>query len=267
MKVILLARLKRIPLNRQSSVPDTPKGLKSQAFNSHPYYTQDFTRAYFWIFDCAYSYQDFEFIITGILAAKPGGSGSNPGWAHDTRGVFVNHPLSHTLYSRERILVYQSRLEQREGRVYNPLKHFNTALANYLVVLSLYCALNRTDVSEMVLQTFRDDGEGHMYQFEEQLWKNGMGRMSPTWVLARYNPTDRLDTASCTHTLLSADVHIRTDHVRYTLRYMHCFSVVSCPHPSDSALNGILICRRSKSDDHDDDDDDDDDDDVGMMEQ
>ncbi|KAJ4426715.1 hypothetical protein ANN_26513 [Periplaneta americana] len=43
-----------------------------------------------------------------------------------------------------------------------------------------------------------------------------------------------------THTLLSTDVHIRTDHVRYTLRYLHCFSVVSCPHPSDSALNGIL---------------------------
>ncbi|KAJ4434688.1 hypothetical protein ANN_23256 [Periplaneta americana] len=47
----------------------------------------------------------------------------------------------------------------------------------------------------------------------------------------------------CTHTLLSTDVHIRTDHVRYTLRYLHCFSVVSCPDPSDSALNGILIDR------------------------
>ncbi|KAJ4449994.1 hypothetical protein ANN_01401 [Periplaneta americana] len=52
--------------------------------------------------------------------------------------------------------------------------------------------------------------------------------------------TDRLDTATGTHTLLSTDVHIMTDHVRYTLRYLHCFSVVSCPHPSDSALNGIL---------------------------
>ncbi|KAJ4435543.1 hypothetical protein ANN_18159 [Periplaneta americana] len=52
--------------------------------------------------------------------------------------------------------------------------------------------------------------------------------------------TDRLDTATCTHTLLSTDVHIRTDHVRYTLRYLHCLSVVSCPHPSDSALNGML---------------------------
>ncbi|KAJ4435073.1 hypothetical protein ANN_23647 [Periplaneta americana] len=52
--------------------------------------------------------------------------------------------------------------------------------------------------------------------------------------------TDRLDTATCTHTLLSTDVHIRTDHVRYTLRYLHCCSVVSCSHPSDSALNGIL---------------------------
>ncbi|KAJ4431638.1 hypothetical protein ANN_20237 [Periplaneta americana] len=55
--------------------------------------------------------------------------------------------------------------------------------------------------------------------------------------------TDRLDTATCAHTLLSTDVHIRTDHVRYTLRYLHCFSVVSCPHPSDSALNGILSNR------------------------
>ncbi|KAJ4445956.1 hypothetical protein ANN_12642 [Periplaneta americana] len=53
--------------------------------------------------------------------------------------------------------------------------------------------------------------------------------------------TDPLDTATCTHILLSTDVHIRTDHVRYTLRYLHCFSVVSCPHPSDSALNGILL--------------------------
>ncbi|KAJ4435684.1 hypothetical protein ANN_18300 [Periplaneta americana] len=53
--------------------------------------------------------------------------------------------------------------------------------------------------------------------------------------------TDRLDTATCTHTLLSTDVHIKTDYVRYTLRYLHCFSVVSCPYPSDSALNGILI--------------------------
>ncbi|KAJ4447810.1 hypothetical protein ANN_09818 [Periplaneta americana] len=52
--------------------------------------------------------------------------------------------------------------------------------------------------------------------------------------------TDRLYTATCTHTLLPKDVHIRTDHVRYTLRYLHCFIVVSCPHPSDSALNGIL---------------------------
>ncbi|KAJ4431651.1 hypothetical protein ANN_20250 [Periplaneta americana] len=59
--------------------------------------------------------------------------------------------------------------------------------------------------------------------------------------LSRYNLTDRLDTATCTHTLLSTAVHIRTDHVRYTLRYLHCFSVVSCPHPSDSALNKILI--------------------------
>ncbi|KAJ4446612.1 hypothetical protein ANN_13309 [Periplaneta americana] len=32
----------------------------------------------------------------------------------------------------------------------------------------------------------------------------------------------------------------QTDYVRYTLRYLHCFRVVSCPHPSDSALNGIL---------------------------
>ncbi|KAJ4447242.1 hypothetical protein ANN_09246 [Periplaneta americana] len=53
--------------------------------------------------------------------------------------------------------------------------------------------------------------------------------------------TDRLDTATCTHTLLSTDVHIGTDHVRYTFRYLHCFSVVSCPHPSGSALNGILL--------------------------
>ncbi|KAJ4446131.1 hypothetical protein ANN_12823 [Periplaneta americana] len=59
-----------------------------------------------------------------------------------------------------------------------------------------------------------------------------------------WNRTDRLDTATCTHTLLSTDVHIRTDHVRYTLRYLHCFSVVSCPHLSDSVLNGILRKQR-----------------------
>ncbi|KAJ4441269.1 hypothetical protein ANN_11123 [Periplaneta americana] len=52
-----------------------------------------------------------------------------------------------------------------------------------------------------------------------------------------YVRTERLDTAICTHTLLSTNVHIRTDHVRYTLCYLHCFSVVSYPHPSDSALN------------------------------
>ncbi|KAJ4447930.1 hypothetical protein ANN_09939 [Periplaneta americana] len=52
--------------------------------------------------------------------------------------------------------------------------------------------------------------------------------------------TDRLGTATCTHTLLSTDVHIRTDHISYTLRHLHFFSVVSRPHPSDSALNGIL---------------------------
>ncbi|KAJ4440943.1 hypothetical protein ANN_10792 [Periplaneta americana] len=57
--------------------------------------------------------------------------------------------------------------------------------------------------------------------------------------------TDRLDTATCTHTLLSTDVHIRTDHVRYTLRYLHCFSLVSCPHPSYSALNAILTNKDS----------------------
>ncbi|KAJ4431399.1 hypothetical protein ANN_19996 [Periplaneta americana] len=60
-------------------------------------------------------------------------------------------------------------------------------------------------------------------------------------IICQYIVTDRLDTATCTHSLLSTDVHIRTDHVRYTLRYLHCFSVVFCPHPSDSALNGILI--------------------------
>ncbi|KAJ4441619.1 hypothetical protein ANN_11475 [Periplaneta americana] len=57
--------------------------------------------------------------------------------------------------------------------------------------------------------------------------------------------TERLDAATCTHTLLSTDVHIRTDHVRYTLRYLHCFSVVSCPHPSDNTLNGILKIRNT----------------------
>ncbi|KAJ4436379.1 hypothetical protein ANN_19011 [Periplaneta americana] len=61
--------------------------------------------------------------------------------------------------------------------------------------------------------------------------------------LLRSERTDRLDTATCTQTLLSTDVHIRTDHVRYTLRYLHCFSVDSCPHPSDSALNGILAVK------------------------
>ncbi|KAJ4432470.1 hypothetical protein ANN_21089 [Periplaneta americana] len=55
--------------------------------------------------------------------------------------------------------------------------------------------------------------------------------------------TDRLDTATCTHTLLSTDVHIRTDHVRYTFRYLR--SVVSCPHSSDSALNGILRTKHN----------------------
>ncbi|KAJ4448088.1 hypothetical protein ANN_10100 [Periplaneta americana] len=64
--------------------------------------------------------------------------------------------------------------------------------------------------------------------------------------LPRYNLTDRLDTATCTHTLLSTDVHIRIDHVRYTLRYLHCFSVVSCIHPSDCALNGILFYQKFK---------------------
>ncbi|KAJ4445894.1 hypothetical protein ANN_12580 [Periplaneta americana] len=63
-------------------------------------------------------------------------------------------------------------------------------------------------------------------------------RYAPACIIS----TDRLDTATCTHTLLSTDVHIRTYHVRYTLRSLHCFSVVSCPHPSDSALNGILTC-------------------------
>ncbi|KAJ4446762.1 hypothetical protein ANN_13459 [Periplaneta americana] len=60
--------------------------------------------------------------------------------------------------------------------------------------------------------------------------------------------TDRLYTATYTHrpTLLSTDVHIRTDHVRYTLRYLHCFSVVSCPHPSDSAFIGILPRHRCR---------------------
>ncbi|KAJ4446951.1 hypothetical protein ANN_13653 [Periplaneta americana] len=48
--------------------------------------------------------------------------------------------------------------------------------------------------------------------------------------------TDRLDTVTCTHTLLSADVHIRTDHVRYTLRYLHCFSAIS-----DTEWNTIFI--------------------------
>ncbi|KAJ4440344.1 hypothetical protein ANN_08483 [Periplaneta americana] len=63
---------------------------------------------------------------------------------------------------------------------------------------------------------------------------------SPVMFPSGQGRTDRLDTATCTHTLLSTDVYIRTDHVRYTLRYLHCFSVISCPHPSDSALNGIL---------------------------
>ncbi|KAJ4450839.1 hypothetical protein ANN_02270 [Periplaneta americana] len=66
------------------------------------------------------------------------------------------------------------------------------------------------------------------------------GGNEPSVSLKAICKTDRLDTATCTHTLLSTDVHIRTDHVRYTFRYLHCFSVVSCPHPSNSALNGIL---------------------------
>ncbi|KAJ4442970.1 hypothetical protein ANN_04618 [Periplaneta americana] len=68
------------------------------------------------------------------------------------------------------------------------------------------------------------------------------GKLRKFRILLYIHPwTDRLDTATCTHTLLSTAVHIRTDHVRYTLRYLHCFSVVSCPHSSDSALNGILF--------------------------
>ncbi|KAJ4436595.1 hypothetical protein ANN_16628 [Periplaneta americana] len=43
--------------------------------------------------------------------------------------------------------------------------------------------------------------------------------------------TDRLDTATCTHTLLSTDVHIRTDHVRYTLRYTSHENMTTFPHP------------------------------------
>ncbi|KAJ4430082.1 hypothetical protein ANN_22291 [Periplaneta americana] len=52
-------------------------------------------------------------------------------------------------------------------------------------------------------------------------------------------------TLQLVHILLSTDVHIRTDHVRYTLRYLHCFSVVSCLHTSDSTLNGILFIASS----------------------
>ncbi|KAJ4437859.1 hypothetical protein ANN_13798 [Periplaneta americana] len=83
---------------------------------------------------------------------------------------------------------------------------------------------------------------------------NRWTRILTTWVprIGKRNAgrqktrTDRLDTATFTPTLLSTDVHIRTDHVRYTLRYLHCYSVVSCPHPSDSALNGIIspTCTR-----------------------
>ncbi|KAJ4426126.1 hypothetical protein ANN_26935 [Periplaneta americana] len=65
--------------------------------------------------------------------------------------------------------------------------------------------------------------------------------------LSRYNLTDRLDTATCTYTLLSTDVHMRTDHVRYTLRFLHSFSVVSCSQPSNSALNGILFPHNASS--------------------
>ncbi|KAJ4426823.1 hypothetical protein ANN_26622 [Periplaneta americana] len=86
--------------------------------------------------------------------------------------------------------------------------------------------------------------------------KENKGKARRTETRKGEQGTDRLDTATCTHTLLSSDVHIRTDHVRYTLRYLHCFSVVSCPHPSDSALNGILY------DDDDDDDSGGDDDEV-----
>ncbi|KAJ4437766.1 hypothetical protein ANN_13704 [Periplaneta americana] len=110
------------------------------------------------------------------------------------------------------------------------------------------------DVSVVVLQTFRDDGEGYMYQFEIRnlgpemteskvisknrcvdmelqfgttcpsslnFW-NSRGKMiwADVSYLARYNLTDRLDNATCTHTLLSTDMHISTDHVRYTLRYL-----------------------------------------------
>ncbi|KAJ4428110.1 hypothetical protein ANN_24124 [Periplaneta americana] len=76
-------------------------------------------------------------------------------------------------------------------------------------------------------------------KFSHEISASVWDRCPPNIVMhfRSYDRTDRLDTATCTHTLLSTDVHIRTDHVRYTLRYLHCFSVDSYPHSSDSALN------------------------------
>ncbi|KAJ4442641.1 hypothetical protein ANN_04230 [Periplaneta americana] len=90
--------------------------------------------------------------------------------------------------------------------------------------------------------------------------------------LARYNQTDRLDTATCTHTLLSTDVDIRTDHVRYTLRYLHCFSFLSpslrqrtewntfINHMLEKGMGGGSEEEEEEEEDDDDDDDYDDDD-------
>ncbi|KAJ4431314.1 hypothetical protein ANN_19911 [Periplaneta americana] len=105
--------------------------------------------------------------------------------------------------------------------------------------------------SEVVLQTFRNDGEGHIYQFEI---RNYGPEMTESKVISKNSCvkmelTDRLDTATCTHTLLSTDVYVRTDHVRYTLRYLHCFSVVTYPYASDSALNIILNIHHITSQD------------------
>ncbi|KAJ4446273.1 hypothetical protein ANN_12967 [Periplaneta americana] len=79
------------------------------------------------------------------------------------------------------------------------------------------------------------------YLLNVDLNNNEAPQIRPASVHEGHHVIGSLDPLFQLLTLLwTFNTHIRTDHVRYTLRYLHCFSVVSCPHTSDSALNKIL---------------------------
>ncbi|KAJ4428277.1 hypothetical protein ANN_24294 [Periplaneta americana] len=156
------------------------------------------------------------------LRENPGKNLKQP---HADRRPLQYHPYDHPLYTPRHYTTNHNAWKQTVG-----CQCYVYTLDNRQVIQCKYSELTYNPHQFVFQPPILQIKDFHSFipvvpsfQTEKYVESGGAGLID--WSLQR------------THTLLCTDVHIRTDHVRYTLRHLHYFSVVSCPHPSDSVLN------------------------------